>query len=131
LKPLRFVTLVTVILAPLILIGLGFVYYVSQSRYASTENAYVKANKITVSAEISGRVISVFVDENDQVKLGQPLFQLDKEPYLIKLEKAEAENFYQVQRSYLHLVYFDVQDRLKSNSIFFYLQQLLPNDYSY
>jgi len=90
LKPLRFLTLVIVILAPLILIGLGFVYYVSQSRYASTENAYVKANKITVSAEISGRVMSVFVEENDQVKLGQPLFQLDKEPYLIKLEKAEA-----------------------------------------
>ena len=89
-KPVRVLTLLFIILMPLVLIGMGFIYYVSQSKYASTENAYVKANKIVVSAEISGRVISVLVDENDQVKVGQPLFKLDKEPYLIALEKAEA-----------------------------------------
>ncbi len=74
----------------MILIGAGFAYYVSQSQYASTENAYVKANKIAVSSEISGRVVSVFVDENDRVKLGQPLFRLDQEPFLIELDRAEA-----------------------------------------
>ena len=89
-KPVRVLTLLFIILMPLVLIGMGFIYYVSQSKYASTENAYVKANKIVVSAEISGRVISVLVDENDQVKVGQPLFKLDREPYLIALEKAEA-----------------------------------------
>jgi membrane fusion protein (multidrug efflux system) len=87
---MRILTLLLIILMPLLLIGMGFVYYVGQSRFASTDNAYVKANKIVVSAEISGRVISVFVNENDQVKVGQPLFKLDKEPYLIELEKAEA-----------------------------------------
>ncbi len=90
LKPVRVLTLLFIILMPLLLIGVGFVYYVGQSKFASTDNAYVKANKIVVSAEISGRVISVFVNENDQVKLGQPLFKLDKEPYLIELEKADA-----------------------------------------
>ena len=89
-KPVRVLTLLFIILMPLVLIGMGFIYYVSQSKYASTENAYVKANKIVVSAEVSGRVISVLVDENDQVKVGQPLFKLDREPYLIALEKAEA-----------------------------------------
>ena len=89
-KPVRFLWLLLIILTPLVLIGVGFVYYISQSRYASTENAYVKANKIVVSAEISGRVVSVLVDENDRVESGQPLFKLDKEPYLIELEKAEA-----------------------------------------
>ena len=89
-KPVRTLTLLFIILIPLLLIGIGFVYYVGQSKFASTDNAYVKANKIVVSSEISGRVISVLVNENDQVKLGQPLFKLDKEPYLIELEKAEA-----------------------------------------
>lgn len=87
---MRFVTFLLVTSTPLILIGVGFFYYVSQSRYASTENAYLKANKIAVSAEISGRVTTVLVDENDQVKLGQPLFKMDDEPFLIELEKAEA-----------------------------------------
>ena len=87
---MRFLTLLLMLATPLILIGVGFFYYVSQSRFASTENAYIKANKIAVSAEISGRVISVLVNENDAVKAGQPLFELDKEPYLIELEKADA-----------------------------------------
>jgi membrane fusion protein, multidrug efflux system len=90
LKPVRFLTLLLIILMPLVLIGMGFVYYVGKSKYASTDNAYVKANKIVVSAEISGRVVSVLVNENDKVQVGQPLFKLDKEPYLIELEKAEA-----------------------------------------
>ena len=89
-KSMRFLTLLLMLATPLILIGVGFFYYVSQSRFASTENAYIKANKIAVSAEISGRVISVLVNENDAVKAGQPLFELDKEPYLIELEKADA-----------------------------------------
>jgi membrane fusion protein, multidrug efflux system len=90
LKPVRALTLLLIIMMPLLLIGMGFVYYVGQIKFASTDNAYVKAKKIVVSAEISGRVISVLVNENDQVKVGQPLFKLDKEPYLIELEKAEA-----------------------------------------
>ena len=89
-KPVRVLTLLFIIVLPLALIGVGFVYYVGQSKYASTKNAYVKANKIVVSSEISGRVISVLVDENDPVHAGQALFKLDKEPYLIALEKAEA-----------------------------------------
>lgn len=89
-KSSRILTLLFLIAAPLVLIGAGFVYYVGQSRYASTENAYVKANKIVVSSEISGRVESVLVDENDLVYAGQALFKLDREPYLIALEKAEA-----------------------------------------
>ena len=86
-RPLALLLLIT---APLALIAAILLYYVGQSRYASTDNAYVKTGKIVVSAEISGRVVSVLVDENDRVLEGQPLFKLDKEPYQIALDKAEA-----------------------------------------
>ena len=86
----RRLALILLIAAPLALIAAGLFYYVGQSRYADTDNAYVKADKIVVSAEISGRVVSVLVDENDLVQAGQPLFKIDKEPYRIALDKAEA-----------------------------------------
>lgn len=60
-------------------------------RYISTENAYVKADIVQVSSEVSGRVIEVFVKEHAVVKAGDPLLKLDPEPFNIALEKVEAE----------------------------------------
>lgn len=80
-----------IIAVPILLISSGFIYYVGQSKFASTENAYVKAKKIVVSSEVPGRVGSIFVDENNTVKKGQLLFRLEPETYLIALEKAEAK----------------------------------------
>ncbi|MBT3909009.1 MAG: HlyD family secretion protein, partial [Rhodospirillaceae bacterium] len=49
-------------------IGLGALYfYGTGGRIVSTENAYVKADKIAVSADVSGRVVYVGVNENQKV----------------------------------------------------------------
>lgn len=74
----------------LAILAAGLHYYVGKSRYADTSNAYIKADKIVVSAEITGRVASIHVDENHRVQAGQNLFQIDKEPFQIALDKAEA-----------------------------------------
>jgi membrane fusion protein (multidrug efflux system) len=66
-------------------------YYVSSGRYVTTENAYVKANLISVSAEVSGRVAQVHVGENATVRAGERLFTIDPAPFRIDLDKAEAE----------------------------------------
>ena len=86
----RFLVILILSLPILAILLAGLYYYVEQSRYADTDNAYVKAHKIVVSSEISGRVVSVVVDENDQVQAGQELFKLEKEPFHIALNKAEA-----------------------------------------
>ena len=51
--------LLMVIPAILILGGLGF--YLTGGRYMETDNAYVKARKVPVSAEVSGMVKTVMV----------------------------------------------------------------------
>jgi membrane fusion protein (multidrug efflux system) len=66
-------------------------YWVASGRYVATENAYVKANLIAISAEVSGRVGQVFVAENTPVKAGQSLFAIDPEPFRIELTRATAE----------------------------------------
>lgn len=68
----------------------GFYIYFAGGRYVSTDNAYVKSVKIAVSADVSGRVVSVAVKEDEVVDTGTKLFEIDPEPFRIALEKAEA-----------------------------------------
>jgi membrane fusion protein (multidrug efflux system) len=56
-----------------------------------TNNAYVKAERLMVSAQVGGRVVEVAVQQNQAVKKGQLLFRLDNEPLTIALEQAQAK----------------------------------------
>ncbi|QEX16897.1 hemolysin D [Hypericibacter terrae] len=73
----------------LVLLVAGYIY-VTGGRYVGTDNAYVRAHMVSVSADISARVTHVLVHENEQVAAGQPLFELDKEPLQIALDQAQA-----------------------------------------
>jgi membrane fusion protein (multidrug efflux system) len=73
-------------------IGLGALYfYGTGGRIVSTENAYVKADKIAVSADVSGRVVYVGVNENQKVAKGTVLFRIDSEPFSIAADRASAQ----------------------------------------
>ncbi len=72
-----------------VLIGVGLVY-LTGGRYADTDNAYVHTHKVSVSADISGRVVDLKVHENQPVKKGDVLFQLDPEPLQIAVDQAHA-----------------------------------------
>jgi len=73
----------------LVLLVAGYVY-VTGGRFVGTDNAYVRAHMVSISADISARVTKVLVHENEQVAAGQPLFELDKEPLEIALDQAQA-----------------------------------------
>jgi membrane fusion protein (multidrug efflux system) len=73
-----------------VLIGVGIVY-IGGGRYADTDNAYVHTHKVTVSADISGRIVDLKVHENQAVKAGDVLFQLDPEPLQIAIDRARAD----------------------------------------
>ena len=69
----------------------ALVWWLWGGRYISTENAYVKADIVQVSSEVSGRISDVYIKEHAIVKVGDPLIKIDPEPFNIALEKAEAE----------------------------------------
>ncbi|MCB1510589.1 MAG: HlyD family secretion protein [Hyphomicrobiaceae bacterium] len=79
------------IIGPVAAIIAGTYIYLVGGRYVSTDNAYVKADKIAVSSDISGRVLSVHVRTDDHVAPGTLLFRLDPEPFRIAVERAEAK----------------------------------------
>jgi membrane fusion protein (multidrug efflux system) len=65
--------------------------YLAGGRYVTTDNAYVRADKLTVSTDVSGIVAEVLVGDNDTVQKGQVLFRLDDEPYRITVDGARAQ----------------------------------------
>jgi membrane fusion protein, multidrug efflux system len=75
---------------PLILIVTAIGYYIANDHYVSTDNAYVQQDKVSIAAEIGGRIIEVGVKENQLVKEGDLLFRIDPSPYKIAIAQAEA-----------------------------------------
>ncbi|WP_411292021.1 HlyD family secretion protein [Sphingorhabdus sp.] len=89
-KPRRFARLVLLGSVPLVLVGAATAYYIVNDHYVSTDNAYVQQDKVSISAEVGGRITEVAVHENDVVKEGDLLFRIDPAPYRIAIDQADA-----------------------------------------
>jgi membrane fusion protein (multidrug efflux system) len=76
---------------PLLLAAVALHYYAEGGRYVDTENAYVKAHIVAVSAEVSGRVAEVAVRDHQAVSAGQFLFRLDPVPFELAVSRARAQ----------------------------------------
>ncbi|HEY3696052.1 HlyD family secretion protein [Phenylobacterium sp.] len=76
---------------PLLLLAVVAFVVITGGRSQSTDNAYVQAEKVPVSASIGGRVVSVNVRENQRVKTGQELFSLDSRDLAASLDQTEAQ----------------------------------------
>ena len=75
---------------------LGFVAAVLWRIYAPspdvwTDDAYVRVHYATIAPRVPGQVASVSVDDNDMVKAGQVLAELDDRDYRTALEQARAQ----------------------------------------
>jgi membrane fusion protein (multidrug efflux system) len=64
--------------------------YLYGGRYVTSEDAYVRANKLMVSTDVSGLVATVNVREGQRVKAGDVLFTIDAKPFQIALDNAKA-----------------------------------------
>jgi len=87
-KRLRMILLVAL---PLIALAIGTFMYLSSGRYISTDNAYVGAQKVLITPDISGKISRVIVREGQHVKAGDELFEIDPVPFRLALEQAQAK----------------------------------------
>jgi membrane fusion protein (multidrug efflux system) len=76
---------------PALVIAIGGYMYITSGRFASTDNAYVQADRVTVAPQVSGRVVEVDARENQPVKKGDVLFRLDAEPLQIAQARMQAQ----------------------------------------
>lgn len=56
-----------------------------------TEDAQVRANLIGVSPQVGGAITAIHVKDNQRVKKGDLLFEVDSRPYEAEAEKAKAQ----------------------------------------
>jgi multidrug resistance efflux pump len=66
-------------------------YFVSDRLTPYTSQARVQSFVVPVAAEVSGRVLKVYVKNNDEVQPGQRLFDIDPTQYQIALERSRSD----------------------------------------
>jgi membrane fusion protein (multidrug efflux system) len=76
---------------PVLVLGAALMFWLQGGRYASTENAFVKADIAQIASEVAGRILDVRVRDHAAVAEGDVLVRLDPEPYRLALAKADAE----------------------------------------
>jgi membrane fusion protein, multidrug efflux system len=88
LKRRRRVLLLVVL--PIVAVIAGFVFYLNGGRYVTTDDAYVGAQKVLITPDISGKIEKVVVHEGQFVKQGDVLFEIDPIPFRLAVDQAKA-----------------------------------------
>ncbi|MGA2289151.1 HlyD family secretion protein [Bradyrhizobium sp.] len=81
--------LLLVVLPLAALIG-GVIFYLNGGRYVTTDDAYVGAQKVLITPDISGRIEKVVVKEGQLVKQGDALLEIDPVPFRLAADQARA-----------------------------------------
>lgn len=85
-------TLLRVLLAVLVVAAaiVAFRWWEYTGIHESTDDAYVHGTISTVAPRVGGRVVEVFVDDNEQVREGDLLVRLDPTPFQVAVDEAKA-----------------------------------------
>ncbi|MEJ0008311.1 MAG: HlyD family secretion protein [Steroidobacteraceae bacterium] len=88
----RIRTVLFVVLAVLAVIAIGYgVRWLVYGRYIqSTDDAYLRADTVTVSPRVNGYIDQIFVVDNQTVKSGDPLVRIDLRNYKALLSQQDA-----------------------------------------
>lgn len=86
-RALRMILLVTLCAAT----GYGLKWYWDyRELHPSTDDAYVQAHIVDIAARVSGPVVALYVAENDYVRAGDPLFDIDPAVFQATVDSARA-----------------------------------------
>lgn len=90
-KPKRRTPLV-IFLIVVLLIAIGAViYWLHARQFETTDDAQIEAHLSPISSRIDGTIIKVYVENNQPVKIGDPLVDLDPRNFKVALDQTLAE----------------------------------------
>lgn len=75
----------------IVLLVLGLIVSVTSVFYKSTDDAFVEGHIITIAPRVSGPVIKLLIDDNQEVKKGDLLLEIDPVDYEVKLKQTESK----------------------------------------
>lgn len=79
------------VITALILLILGTIVSVNSIFYKSTDDAFVEGHIVTVAPRVSGPVIKLNIEDNQEVKKGDLLLEIDPADYETKLKQSKAK----------------------------------------
>ena len=79
------------LIVPALVAAAGLFHYLMGGRYVSTDNAYIGAQKVLITPEVSGKVVRIAVVEGQLLAPGDELLSIDPVPYRLAAEEAEAK----------------------------------------
>ena len=74
----------------LFFVGLGTCMFINSLHYQSTDDAFIEGRMVSVSPKVAGQVTKLCVDDNDYVKEGQLLLEIDSRDYQNKVNELES-----------------------------------------
>jgi len=83
--------MILLVALPLALLIAGLAFWLAGGRYISTDNAYVGAQKVLITPDISGKLSKVMVHEGQRVAAGDALFEIDPVPFRFALQGAQSK----------------------------------------
>ncbi|MGY3619990.1 HlyD family secretion protein [Bradyrhizobium sp. USDA 10063] len=86
----RYRRVLLLVVLPLAALVGGVAFYLNGGRYVSTDDAYVGAQKVLITPDISGKIEKVVVKEGQQVKQGDVLFEIDPVPFRLAVDQAKG-----------------------------------------
>jgi len=73
-----------------ILLGVVLYYFIWVAPYESTDDAFIDGHAIAIAPQVAGRVARLLVNDNQDVKKGDALVEIDRRDYETKLAQAKA-----------------------------------------
>ncbi|NLS00051.1 HlyD family secretion protein [Rhizobium sp. P38BS-XIX] len=68
----------------------GYDWYVNGRFVESTDNAYLRADQVSMAPVVSGQITEIYVADNQAVSAGQPLVKIDPRRYEMAVREAKA-----------------------------------------
>ena len=99
----RYRRVLLLVVLPLAALVAGLTFYLNGGRYVTTDDAYVGAQKVLITPDMSGKIEKVVVREGQQVNEGVVLFEIDPVPVRLAMLQAKA-NLDQTRIAYDNLV---------------------------
>lgn len=69
----------------------GGYFWIQSQKFETTDDAQVDTHLSVISARVDGSITRVYVDENQMVKAGEPLVDLDPRDYQVSLDQTRAQ----------------------------------------
>jgi membrane fusion protein (multidrug efflux system) len=70
--------------------GAAIAYYLRVRSFESTDNAFIEGSVVQVSPRVPGQVINVYVTDNQRVRKGDLLVEIDARDYELKVAETKA-----------------------------------------